>query len=261
MATHTLDHDLALALELADLADGLSLTRFGSVQGEADVKADGSPVGEVDMLVEHELRVALGRTRPDDAVLGEEGGEQGGGRRRWVIDPIDGTKNYLRGIPVYATQIALEIDGRVRLGVVSAPALGRRWWASEGSGAFADGRSVHVSGIATLERSTFLFAPSLLRSPARDATMAMIMRCTHTRGIGNFWMHMLVAEGAAEVAAYHTLGPWDDAPVRLIVQEAGGCVWTPSRGEPPSPGLIATNDAVHRDAVAVLSGREVVNED
>ena len=143
--------DLELALRLADAADAISLARFRSRDLVVETKPDLTPVTEADREVEHELRAMLGAERRRDAILGEEQGASGSGRRRWIIDPIDGTRNYSRGVPVWATLIALEEDGQVVLGVVSAPALHRRWWAERGAGAHAGGDVVHVSRVARPE--------------------------------------------------------------------------------------------------------------
>jgi histidinol-phosphatase len=167
-------------------------------------------VSEADRAVETALRARLARERPDEAVLGEEeGGEDAGG---WILDPIDGTRNYTRGIPVWATLIA-HAD---RVAVISAPALGRRWWAERGAGAFADGNALAVSAVERLEHSTLLYA--LNRPPPARAYDAW-----HLRGFGDFWAHMLVAEGAAELAVDAAgLKIWDWAPLKVIVEEAGG---------------------------------------
>ena len=207
--------DLELALRLADAADAISLPRFRS--GLAiETKPDLTPVTEADRAVETELRRLLAEERPHDAILGEEEGANGVGSRRWIVDPIDGTRNYARGVPVWATLVGLEADGVVSLGVVSAPALRSRWWAERGDGAFANGEPVHVSAIGRVEEAVLSFSldrelPELAR------------RAWHARGLGDFWAHMLVAEGAVD-AAVDAVGvrEWDLAAVQVIVEEAGG---------------------------------------
>jgi histidinol-phosphatase len=202
--------DLALALSLADDADRISLARFRALDLHVETKLDSTPVSEADRAVEAALRERLARERPDDPVLGEE--EGGGDESGWVLDPIDGTRNYTRGIPVWATLIAFAD----RVAVVSAPALGRRWWAERGAGAFADGKRISVSSVERLEDATLLYG--LERPPPARAYDAW-----HLRGFGDFWAHMLVAEGAAEVAVDAPgLAIWDWMPMTVVVEEAGG---------------------------------------
>jgi histidinol-phosphatase len=204
------DDDLAFALALADDADTIAMARFRAADLHVETKPDLTPVSEADRLVESTLRGRIAQERPGEAVLGEEeGGEDTSG---WILDPIDGTRNYTRGIPVWATLIAYA----ERIAVVSAPALGRRWWAERGSGAFADGEPIHVSGIARLEDATILYG--LERPPPPRAYEAW-----HVRGFGDFWAHMLVAEGSAD-AAFDASGLkiWDWAPMKILVEEAGG---------------------------------------
>jgi histidinol-phosphatase len=207
--------DLELAFRLADVADVLSLGRFRT--GIAfETKPDLTPVTEADRAVEAELRVLLGKARPDDAVLGEEQGATGGGSRRWIVDPIDGTRNYARGVPVWATLIALEESGSVRVGVASAPALGRRWWAERGEGAFADDDRIGVSSVTRIEDAVVSFA-------YENTPPEIARRAWHVRGFGDFWAHMLVAEGAVDGAVDSTgVNEWDLAAVQVIVEEAGG---------------------------------------
>lgn len=202
--------DLQLALSLADDADAISLARFRAADLRVETKPDLTPVSEADRAVETALRERLARERPGDPVLGEEeGGEDASG---WILDPIDGTRNYTRGIPVWATLIAYAD----RVAVISAPALGRRWWAERGTGAFADGEPIGVSRVTALEDATVLYG--LERPPPPRAYDAW-----HVRGLGDFWAHMLVAEGAADVAFDASgLKIWDWAPLKVIVEEAGG---------------------------------------
>ena len=207
--------DLDLALRLADAADALSLARFRTGI-PFETKLDLTPVTEADRAVEKELRALLDDARPGDAVLGEEQGSTGGGLRRWIVDPIDGTRNYARGVPIWATLIALEDSGSVRLGVASAPALGRRWWAERGEGAFADGDRIGVSSVARMEDAVVSFA-------YENADPELARRAWHVRGFGDFWAHMLVAEGAVDGAVDTTgVNEWDLAAVQVIVEEAGG---------------------------------------
>jgi len=208
--------DLSLALALADEADAISLRRFGASDLLVETKPDLTPVTEADRAVETAVREALARERPEDGVLGEEHGASGGTNRRWIVDPIDGTRNYARGIPVWATLIALEEDRELRLGVVSAPALGRRWWAERGAGAFVNGEPIRVSHVGRIEDAVLCFA---LEQPLPP----LAHRCWHPRAYGDFWAHMLVAEGAVD-GAVDAIGVkvWDLAAILPIVEEAGG---------------------------------------
>src|SRR6185436_119447 len=185
--------DLALALAFADTADEISLGRFRASDLLVETKPDRTPVTEADRAVEEAIRERLARERPDDGMLGEEFGVTGGASRRWIVDPIDGTRNYSRGIPVWATLIALEEDGRVVLGVVSGPALHRRWWAERGGGAHAGGDVVHVSAVRRPEDAVLSFA-------LEQSIPTLAGRAWHARGYGDFWSHMLVAEGAIDGA-------------------------------------------------------------
>jgi histidinol-phosphatase len=207
--------DLFLAFELADAADAISLRSFRT-ELAVETKPDLTPVTEADRAIEAELRRLLAEARPDDAILGEEHGETGSSARRWIVDPIDGTRNFTRGIPVWATLLALEEDGVVRLGVVSAPALGRRWWSERGEGAFADEAPMRVSSVDSIEEAVLSF-------PLDRQLPEIAARAWHVRGFGDFWGHMLVAEGAVD-GSVDALGVsvWDLAAVQVIVEEAGG---------------------------------------
>ncbi|HEY7793268.1 MAG TPA: inositol monophosphatase family protein [Gaiellaceae bacterium] len=202
--------DLEYALALADEADAITLRYFKRTNLQVDTKPDLTPVSEADRLVEARLRERLAAERPGDPVLGEEeGGDDASG---WILDPIDGTRNFTRGIPVWATLLAYAD----RIAVVSAPALGRRWWAERGTGAFADGEPIRVSKVDRLEDATVLYG---LDRPVP----ARAWEAWHVRGFGDFWAHVLVAEGAAEVAVdAEGLAIWDWAPMKILVEEAGG---------------------------------------
>jgi histidinol-phosphatase len=240
--------DLDLALHLADAADAISLPRFRT-ELAIETKPDLTPVTEVDRAVEREIRRQLEAERPDDAILGEEGGAQGSGSRRWIVDPVDGTRNYARGIPVWATLIALEVGGEVRVGVVSAPALHARWWAERGTGAFANGDPVHVSAIGRVEEAVLSFSIETKVPPlARDAW--------HARGLGDFWAHMLVAEGAVDGAVDSDgLSEWDLAAVQVIVEEAGGR-FSNAAGESriDSGTAITSNGLLHDELLTAIAG-------
>lgn len=249
--------DLALAHELGDAADRISMARYRAADLVVDTKPDLTPVTEADRAVETELRDRLARERPQDVVLGEEfGGQPNPTGRQWVIDPIDGTKNYVRGVPVWATLIALVVDGSVVLGVASAPALARRWWAVRGHGSHTRGpegeRTMQVSAVESLTDASFSFSDHIgWRPGALDALREAAWR---TRSYGDFWSHLLVAEGAVDVAAEPELNIWDLAALIPIIEEAGGTV----TGYDGSPALLAgsaltTNGVLHPQAIAALS--------
>ena len=250
--------DLRLALELADLADAITIERFRATDLVVETKPDLTPVSEADRAVEQSLRKRIGEERPGHAVLGEEFGVDGGAgaSTRWIIDPIDGTKNYVRGIPVYATLIALQRDGRLAVGVVSAPALGRRWWAARGAGAFADGVRLRVSKVARLEDAHLGHSSvsSWSEHGLLDRFLELERRCWRGRGFGDFWTHMLVAEGALDLAAEPEVSLWDVAAVQLVVEEAGGR-FTDLAGVRRADGgsAVSSNGLLHDEALAILA--------
>jgi len=240
--------DLELALRLADAADAISSARFRS-ELAIETKADLTPVTEVDWAVESELRRMLANAQPGDAILGEEEGAAGSGSRRWIIDPVDGTRNYARGIPVWATLIALEEGDSVRLGVVSAPALGRRWWAERGSGAFANGEPIRVSSVAMVEDAVLSFS-------FENDVPPLARRAWHARGLGDFWAHVLVAEGAVDGAVDAVgVSEWDLAAVQIIVEEAGGR-FSDFTGSARIDGgsAITSNGLLHDELLAAVAG-------
>lgn len=248
--------DLALALRLADTADAVALARYRAVDLVVDTKPDLTPVTEADRAVEQALRDLLAAQRPEDLVLGEEyGGTPAAGRRQWVIDPIDATKNYVRGVPVWATLIGLVAGGRPVVGVVSAPALGRRWWAATGAGAHALGpegpRVLRVSGVRSLSDASLSFSDHV--GWPEGGLAALVSRVWRSRAYGDFWSHVLVAEGAVDVAAEPELNVWDIAALIPIVEEAGGRI----SGYDGAPALLAgsgltTNGHLHDEVMQVL---------
>ncbi|HVA29728.1 MAG TPA: inositol monophosphatase family protein [Gaiellaceae bacterium] len=244
------DADLAFALELAELADSLSVPRFRALDLRVETKADLTPVTDADRAVERALRERIAAERPGDTVLGEEEGDEGASSpARWILDPIDGTRNFSRGIPVWATLIALERDGDTVCAVVSAPPLHRRWWASRGAGAFVNGERIHVSGIASLDEAV------LSATYASDLDV-LEPRAWHARGFGDFWQHVLVAEGAVDAALDAELAIWDYTAPSLIVTEAGGRVTTLDGGVlEPYKRIVSSNGLVHDDVLALLHGR------
>jgi histidinol-phosphatase len=248
--------DLGFAQKLADLADELTMARFRALDLRIDRKPNMTLVSDVDKEVEQRLRDRIAESRPGELVLGEElGSDDAPADARWILDPIDGTHNYVRGIPIFGTLIALEREGVLVASVASAPALGRRWWAARGQGAFADGQAIHVSGVDVLEDATLswdLF--DSCRSELTDRMVALARRCWRTRGFGDFWQHCLVAEGAIEITVEPELALWDVAAVKLIVEEAGGRV-TNFEGDPTlRPGsTLSTNGPLHDLVLAALA--------
>ncbi|MGQ0718745.1 MAG: histidinol-phosphatase [Pseudonocardiales bacterium] len=228
-----IDHspDLVLALTLADIADVITLDRAGAADLHVERKPDRTPVTDADLAVEDSVRTVLAAQRPQDAVLGEEGGGPTGERagRIWLLDPIDGTKNFLRGVPVWATLIALVEEGTPVVGVISAPALGRRWWAAAGAGAHTrdmDGatRVIAVSGISELADAyvSTTHLGSWVEYHSRKSYLALVDACWENRAFGDFWQHCLVAEGVIDLAAEPVVNPWDVAAAQVLVEQAGG---------------------------------------
>jgi histidinol-phosphatase len=250
--------DLELALAAADLADEITLDAFRRPSLAVELKADETPVSEADRGAEAAIRELLGRQRPEDGVLGEEMGGVSGGSRRWVLDPIDGTANFVRGVPVWGTLVGLEIDGVITVGVVSAPALGRRWWAERGGGAFAgppgkSGNRIRVSDIAQLAEATVAYG-SVADFPDGANFLALTHSIKRDRGFGDFWSHMLVAEGACEAALDPVVAVWDVAAIQVIVEEAGG-KFTDFHGLSRLDGgsAVSSNGLVHKEVLPFLS--------
>ncbi|MDP9405492.1 MAG: histidinol-phosphatase [Actinomycetota bacterium] len=249
----------AVALEAADAADAVSLAHFGG-QVAADRKADGSLVTAADRAVETVVREQLAAAAPDHAILGEEqGGALHGDTPTWVVDPIDATNNFLRGIPVYATLIGLVVAGTPVVGVASAPAMGERWDAAAGVGARRNGIPVTVSGIDDLARAQVLHGGlDWWRStPGHwEALGRLTDAAWRTRGFGDFWMHLLVAGGHAEVAVERDLKPWDIAALECIVTEAGGRMTSYDGGSSLATGeTVCTNGLLHDEVLALLAER------
>jgi histidinol-phosphatase len=251
-----MDADLAFALELADLADTITLERFLADDLVVETKPDRTPVTEADRAVERLLRKRIGEERPGHGVVGEEFGADQPAGARWILDPIDGTKNYLRGIPVWATLIALERDGRVEVGVASAPALYRRWWAARGQGAFVNGRPIRVSRVAELSDAVLSHASigSWEQHGLGEQFLALARDCWRTRGFGDFWSHMLVAEGAADLAVEPEVELWDLAAPQVIIEEAGGRFTDLDGTATPAGGsAVSTNGLLHDRVLATLA--------
>ncbi len=248
--------DLAFALELADIADEISHARFRSVDLVISTKPDRSFVTDADQAVERAIRDRIVSGRPGDGIFGEEYGIEGDSSRQWIIDPIDGTANYLRGVPVWATLIALAIDGVVVLGVVSSPAFGKRWWAETGHGAWlrdatAAPRRLRVSGVAELADASLSFNSIAQWDDAGylDRLVALTRTVWRDRAYGDMWSYMLLAEGLIDIAGEFDVKPYDLAALVPIVEEAGG-KFTSVTGQPgPWHGnSLASNGLLH-DAV------------
>ena len=251
--------DLALALEMAEIADRISLERFYAQDLVVETKPDSSPVTDADRSVEAALKAKLKETRPNDSLIGEEYGTlgdnlHGAGSRTWIIDPIDGTANFMRGVPVWATLIALAVDGKPVVSVVSAPAMGRRWWAAPGVGAHTkhiDGREVpiQVSKVNNLENASLSYNNLKLWDQVGqlDQVISLSRKIWRTRAFGDFWSYMLLAEGTLEITAEHDLKIYDIAALVPIVEQAGGTISDLNGAlTTTSSSVLATNGILHR---------------
>jgi len=253
--------DLHLAHTIADQVDPLTQAHFDAQDFEVETKPDLTPVTAADRETERLIRDYLARARTRDSVLGEEFGTTGHSPRQWVIDPIDGTKNFVRGVPVWATLISLVEDGEVVVGLVSAPALGRRWWAVRGGGAWtgrslASARRLHVSSVASLEDASLSYSSLSGWAERRRlrGMLSLMQACWRTRAYGDFWSYMLLAEGAVDLAAEPELELYDMGALVPIVEEAGGR-FTSLSGEPGPWGgsAVATNTLLHEAVLEHLS--------
>lgn len=263
----TIADDLALALELAAHADAISLDRFRAVDLTVTTKPDRTPVTDADQAVERVIRDGLAAARPHDGILGEEygaaAGTESGADRQWIIDPIDGTANFLRGVPIWGTLIALAIGGVPVVGVVSAPALRQRWWAGRGLGAFTaeaggPARGLHVSGVVDLADASLSYnsLPGWDDAGRLEPLIDLTRAVWRARAIGDMWSYMLVAEGAIDIAGEFDLKPYDMAALQPIVEEAGGR-FSSVDGEPgPWHGsALATNGLLHEEVLHRLQAR------
>ena len=260
-AQRGLTDDLRLAHLLADDADSITMSRFKALDLHVTAKPDMSPVSDADTGVEEAIRRTLSRARPRDAVHGEEMADTGWGPRRWVLDPIDGTKNFVRGVPVWATLISLIVNDQVVVGVVSAPALGRRWWASLGGGAYA-GKSLmsaspcHVSDVNRIEDASLSYAEisEWVDSGQGQQFVDLMRSCWRTRAYGDFWSYMLLAEGGVDLACEPDLALHDMAACSVVVTEAGGS-FTDVEGRPGPHGAggYASNGRLHEELLRRLA--------
>jgi histidinol-phosphatase len=255
------DDDLRFAHVLADAADDITMRRFRALDLHVQAKPDLTPVTDADLATEESLRNVLSRARPRDAILGEEFGRTGTSQRCWIIDPIDGTKNFVRGVPVWATLIALMADGEVTVGVVTAPALTRRWWGARDGGAWT-GRSLtkasacRVSEVSRLEDASLSYSDlaSWDKAGRMDRFLDLSSSVWRTRAYGDFWSHVLVAEGAVDISAEAEVSLWDLAALQIIIQEAGG-VFTDLSGQatPDGGSAICTNGLLHDEVLDRLT--------
>ena len=258
----TVADDLTLALELADQADALTMDRFGALDLRVETKPDLTPVTDADRGAEETLRAALAQARPDDTVFGEEfGGTTASTGRQWVIDPIDGTKNFVRGVPVWCTLIALLDDGVPTVGVVSAPALARRWWAAEGQGAFGSfngtTRKLSVSGVGDLSAASLSYSDLTTGwDDRRERFVELTDAVWRVRAYGDFWSYCMVAEGSVDIACEPEVKLWDIAPLDILIREAGGTFTSIDGTDGPHGGsALATNGRLHDAVVSRLALR------
>jgi histidinol-phosphatase len=248
---------LDLALAAADLADGVTGSRFRAQNLVVETKPDMTPVSEADQAAEQVMRRLFEAETPQYGILGEEFGTEGRKSPRWILDPIDGTMNYVRGVPVWATLIALEDSSGIAVGVVSAPLLARRWWAVRGGGAFCNAEPIRVSKVERLADAQLSYGGQIdfeaigLGSQA----LALTRTCRRTRGFGDFWSHMLVAEGAVDVGLDPVAALWDLAALQVIVEEAGG-ILTDLSGQRRADGgsAVTSNGLIHQEVLRVLAG-------
>jgi histidinol-phosphatase len=261
----SLADDLELATQLADAADAISRERFTAMDLVVTTKPDRTPVTDADQAVERALRALLAERRPGDGILGEEYGTEGSGARQWIVDPIDGTAGFLRGIPIWATLIALAVDGVPVVGVVSAPALGKRWWARAGGGAWmSDERApdaaptrLRVSAVATLSDASLSYnsIQQWDKAGRLDSLIGLSRQVWRTRAYGDMWSYMLLAEGHLDIAGEFDLQPYDMAALAPIVQEAGGRFTSADGQEGPWHGsALATNGLLHEATLEALGG-------
>jgi histidinol-phosphatase len=259
---YSLSDDLSLALKLAADADLISLERFQSLDLVVTTKPDRTPVTDADQAVERSIRAGIEAARPNDSILGEEYGTQGFGSRQWIIDPIDGTANFMRGVPIWATLIALAIDGVPVVGVVSSPALGKRWWAATGHGAFGathghDPVRLQVSGVSDIDDVSISYnnIQGWDEAGRLDQLIAIQRGVWRARAIGDAWAYMLVAEGHIDAAGEWDMKPYDIAALMPIVQEAGGRFTSLEGHEGPWDGsALASNGKVHESLLSLARG-------
>lgn len=258
--------ELAFALTLADRADAISLSRYQALDLEITTKPDNTPVTDADKAIERAIIDAIATQYPTDGVVGEEFGSTGGKDRYWIIDPIDGTKNFLRGVPTWATLIALVENEKVVVSVVSSPALYRRWYATDGGGAYvlegviagasnSQARQIAVSKVSAISDASIAYSDFQGWGARRSAFEKLLDSAWRSRGMGDFWSHMLVAEGAVDVAIEPSLALWDMAALDLIVREAGGRFSSLDGVDGPfGPNAISSNGVIHELILEAING-------
>lgn len=258
--------ELAFVLTLADRADAISLSRYHALDLEITTKPDNTPVTDADKAVERAIIDAIATQYPTDGVVGEEFGSTGGKDRYWIIDPIDGTKNFLRGVPTWATLIALVENEKVVVSVVSSPALYRRWYATDGGGAYvlegviagasnSQARQIAVSKVSAISDASIAYSDFQGWGARRSAFEKLLDSAWRSRGMGDFWSHMLVAEGAVDVAIEPSLALWDMAALDLIVREAGGRFSSLDGVDGPfGPNAISSNGVIHELILEAING-------
>jgi histidinol-phosphatase len=266
MTEFTPNDDLALALALAAGADLVSLDRFRALDLVVTTKPDRTPVTDADQAVERGIRSAIEAARPGDSILGEEYGTEGDSNRQWIIDPIDGTANFMRGVPIWGTLIALAVDGVPIVGVVSAPALGKRWWAASGHGAWTqdlghqghvhEARPIRVSNVRAVSDASLSY--NSLRGWDDEGRLGDVIALTRavwrSRAIGDMWSYMLLAEGSLDIVSEYDLKPYDMAALIPIIEEAGGRFTSIEGVTGPWGGsALATNGILHEEVLKMLT--------
>lgn len=257
---YSLSDDLALALALAADADLISLDRFRAVDLVVTTKPDRTPVTDADQAVERSIRSGIEAARPTDSILGEEYGTVGDSRRQWIIDPIDGTANFLRGVPIWGTLISLAVDGVPVVGVVSSPALGKRWWAAIGDGAWSQAtgeraRQIRVSAVSELADASLSYnnITGWDDEGRLEAIVGLTRAVWRSRAIGEMWSYMLLAEGAIDIVGEYDLKPYDMAALIPIITEAGGRFTSVDGVDGPWSGsALATNGTLHDRVIGYL---------
>ena len=256
--------DLEFTHKLADAADKISMARFGAMDLKIETKPDLTPVSDADRSVEEELRKLIANYSPQDSIIGEEFGHDGGGNREWILDPIDGTKNFVRGVPFWGTLIGLRVDGEMTTGMVSAPALGRRWFGATGSGSFLQTktnsfqseRKLQVSKVSKLEDAYLGYSSQdrWEKKSQEEEFEKLLKKVWRARGFGDFIIHMMVAEGSLDLAMEPSLAIWDMAALIPIIREAGGNVTSLNNGDPLiEKSLVTTNGLLHEQTIRLFS--------